>query len=224
MSDVQCIGLILDGNRRWAKSRGLPSLMGHKKGLETLVNATRWIRDRGVPHAVVYAFSTENWSRSEEEVSYLMRLLQDAASEELSALSREGVRIRCIGEKTRLSEVVRSAIEKVEHESAGNTALTLWVCLSYGARAEIAAAAQAAAEKGIPITEDILHASFWSAEMPDPDIVIRTGGERRLSNFLLWQAAYSELFFLDEYWPDFSEKSLDTVLSEYAARERRHGK
>ncbi len=224
MSDIQCIGLILDGNRRWAKERGLPSLQGHKQGLETLVQAVRWIRDRGIKHAVAYVFSTENWNRSEEEVSYLMRLLQDAATHELQALSKDGVRIRCIGDRTRLSESVRSAVERIESESAANTAITLWLCLSYGGRAEIAAAAHAAAAHGGSITEASLHAAFWSAEMPDPDIIIRTGGERRLSNFLLWQAAYSEFFFVDAYWPDFSEKTLDGILAEYATRERRHGK
>lgn len=224
MSDIQCIGFILDGNRRWAKERGLPSLAGHKRGLETLVETVRLVRDRKIPHMVAYVFSTENWNRSEEEVSYLMRLLQDAATNELDKLSKDGVRVRCIGDRSRLSDTVRRAIENVEHESTKNIAITLWLCLSYGGRAEIAAAAQAAAATGAPITEESLNSAFWSAEMPDPDIIVRTGGERRLSNFLLWQTAYSELFFLDAYWPDFNERALDDVLTEYATRERRRGK
>lgn len=222
MSHIDCIGFILDGNRRWAKERGLPSLSGHKKGLDVLVHTVRWVRDRNIPHMVAYVFSTENWNRSEEEVSYLMRLLQDAAQNELHALSKEGVRIRCIGDRSRLSNEVRAAVDRVEQESAHNTAITLWLCLSYGGRAEITAAAQGAAAGG-PITEETLSAAFWSVGMPDPDIIVRTGGERRLSNFLLWQAAYSELFFIEPYWPDFTEQTLDDILATYATRERRRG-
>lgn len=221
----QCIGIILDGNRRWAVSHGLPKLEGHRRGYDRLIECVRWVRDRNIPHLVVYAFSTENWNREATEVSYLMDLLADMAEKQLAELAKENVRVRFIGTKDdRLPARVRSAMEKSERESAGNSAITVWVCLSYGARAEITEAARAVAHEGVEITEESLRKHFWSAEMPDPDIIIRTGGAQRLSNFLLWQAAYSELFFVEPYWPDFSEDMLDGVLAEYAKRERRMGK
>lgn len=221
---VQCIGIILDGNRRWAVARGLPKLEGHRRGYDRVLDCARWVRDRGVKHLTVYAFSTENWNRAEEEVSYLMNLLRDAAEKSLQELAKENVRIRFIGTLERLSGDLRKAINAVEEASKENDKFTLWICLSYGSRAEIVAAAQAMAETGEPMTEESLRDHFWSAEMPDPDIVIRPSGEKRLSNFLLWQAAYSELFFIDSYWPDFSEALLDGILQEYEKRERRLGK
>jgi len=219
-----CIGIILDGNRRWAKEKNLPTLEGHRRGLDTLVEATRWIRDRGIRHLVVYAFSTENWNRSEEEVSYLMNLVVEGAEKELSKLSEENVRVRFVGQRERLDVRVLGAIENVEKESESNTGITLWVCLSYGGRAEILDAVEKFCVTNNKATEENFKKYFWCAELPDPDIIIRTGGEKRLSNFLLWQGAYSELFFIDTYWPDFSERALDAILEEYATRERRHGK
>lgn len=219
-----CIGIILDGNRRWATANGLPKLEGHRRGYERVMDCTRWVRDRGIAHLVVYAFSTENWNREKEEVTYLMNLLREMAQKGLHDLAKEGVRIKCIGTRDRIDADLRESIERVEKESEQNTAITLWVCLSYGGRAEIAAAAHQAASKGKEITEESLRAHFWSAGMPDPDIIIRPGGEMRLSNFLLWQAAYSELFFIKPYWPDFSEEILDSILEEYRDRERRMGR
>lgn len=221
---VQCIGIILDGNRRWAKERGLPSLEGHRRGFENLKSAARWVRDRDIPHLVVFAFSTENWNRSEEEVAYLMDIFRDAIRDSGDELGREGIRTRFIGQRERFSDSIQEGMRETEDKTASNTKLTLWICLSYGARAEITTAAEAARVEGKPITEEALRAHFWSAEMPDPDIIIRTGGAERLSNFLLWQAAYSELFFLEPHWPDFDEKALDGVLVEYTERERRMGK
>ena len=218
-----CIGIILDGNRRWAKEQGLPQLEGHRRGYLLLIKCVRWVRDRGTKHLVVYAFSTENWNRAKEEVSYFMNLLREAVESGLRDLAKENIRIRFIGTRERLAPELLRAIERLEKESAQNE-FTLWVCLSYGSHAEIVAAAAEAAATGEPITEESLHAHFWSAEMPDPDIIIRTGGEKRLSNFLLWQAAYSELFFIDQKWPAFTEKALDLILEEFAGRERRHGK
>lgn len=220
----ECVGIILDGNRRWAKANGLPKLEGHRRGYERVIDCARWMRDRGVRHLAVYVFSTENWNREAEEVSYLMDLLRKAAEGDLRKLAEENVRIRRIGTTDRLPKELHDALTRVEEASRHNDGFTLWVCLSYGGRAEIAAAASAAAASGAPITEESLRAHFWSAEMPDPDIIIRPGGEKRLSNFLLWQAAYSELFFIDPYWPEFSEVILDGILAEYAARERRMGK
>lgn len=219
----QCIGIILDGNRRFAKERGLSLLKGHTRGLERLVDATQWVRDRGVRHLVVYAFSTENWNRSEKEISHLMDLFRRGAQKHFSKLTKEGVRIRFIGQRARLAPDIQILMQQVEKESSLNDGFTLWVCLSYGGRAEIVAAAQEAAADG-EVTEETLSAHLWTHEMPDPDIIIRTGGEKRLSNFLTWQSVYSELFFIDDYWPDFSEASLDSILNEYAKRERRIGK
>ena len=219
-----CIGIILDGNRRWAKEKRLPTLEGHRRGYERTLDCVRWVRDRGIKHLVVYAFSTENWNRAEEEVSYLMNLFREAIEKGLKQLVEEKVRIRFIGTRDRLAPDLVSAMERIEAESAPHP-FTLWVCLSYGGRAEIVAAVNKLHTQGQgAATEATLQAALWSAEMPDPDIIIRPGGEKRLSNFLLWQAAYSELFFIDPYWPDFSEALLDSILTEFANRERRRGK
>ncbi len=224
MEVPQCIGIILDGNRRWAKRNGLPKLEGHRRGYDKFVECTRWVRDRGIKHLIVFAFSTENWNREQEEVSYLMDLLQEIAQEPLRKLGEENIRIRFVGQLERLPQGLQESISRTEEGSKGNDALTAWVCISYGSRQEIIAAARDLAESGEEVTEESLHKHFWSAEMPDPDLIIRTSGEKRLSNFLLWQAAYSELFFIDPHWPDFSEAMLDEILQEYNERERRHGK
>ncbi len=218
-----CIGVILDGNRRWARVSGLPELEGHRRGYERFVECTRWVRDRGIKHLAVYAFSTENWNRKAEEVSYLMDLLYEVAQQPLRKLGEENIRIRFIGKLDMLPQKLREAMARTEEGSAQNDGLTAWVCISYGSRQEITAAAQYLAATGQTITEGSLRKHFWTADMPDPDLIIRPGGEKRLSNFLLWQAAYSELFFIDPYWPDFSEALLDQVLAEYAGRERRMG-
>lgn len=219
-----CLGIIMDGNRRWAKKNGLPKLEGHRKGYERLTECARWVRNRGIAHLAVYAFSTENWNREPAEVSYLMGLLENIAKKDLLQLVKEGVRVHFIGRLDMLPESVRKVIAIVEERGAKNERLTLWVCLSYGARAEIIASAKSVTGSGEAITETSLKKHFWSADMPDPDIIIRTGGEKRLSNFLLWQAAYSELFFIDTLWPEFSEDMLDRILEEYNERERRMGK
>jgi undecaprenyl diphosphate synthase len=216
-----CIGIILDGNRRWAKAHGLPKLEGHRRGYDRSLECARWVRDRGIPHLVVYAFSTENWNREAEEVSYLMDLLREAAEKGLRELGKENIRIRFVGTRDRLSPDLIQSMERVEKESAHNT-FTLWICLSYGGRAEIVAAAQAASQE--VITEESLSRHLWTAEMPEPDIIVRPGGEKRLSGFLTWKSVYSELFFLDSHWPDFSEQQLDSILTEYTKRERRNGK
>ncbi|HVM73329.1 MAG TPA: polyprenyl diphosphate synthase [Candidatus Paceibacterota bacterium] len=225
MSTPACIGIILDGNRRWAKERGLPKLQGHHEGLRvTLKSTVRWVRDRNIPHLVVYMFSTENWNREEEEVEYLMELFRSAAKEDMQELGKEGVRIRFIGQRERFSKDLQNLMDKVECDTASNDKITLWCCLSYGGRAEIVSAAQKLATTRKKITEESLRSQFWSADMPDPDIIIRPGGEQRLSNFLLWQAAYSELFFVNPFWPDFTEEILDSILKEFDERERRHGR
>lgn len=220
---IQCLGIILDGNRRWAKERGLPTLEGHRRGSEVLKEAAKWVRDRNIPHLVVYAFSTENWQRAPEEVSYLMEIFRQAVRELGADAKKEAIAVRFLGERERFSEDLQKSMAEVEVGAPSEVKLTLWLCLSYGGRAEIVEAARRAGEVG-EITEESLRSHMWSAQMPDPDIILRTGGAQRLSNFLLWQAAYSELVFLDEFWPDFNEILLDKVLETYAARERRMGK
>ena len=218
-----CIGIILDGNRRWAKAKGIAALEGHTEGLNNLERAVGWVRDAGVEHLVVYAFSTENWSRPQQEVSHLMGLILQVAREQIHRLIEQKVRVQFIGQRERLSADVRAAVEQIEGDSKDGN-FTLWVCLSYGGRAEIVEAARRLQQSGEEITEESFAKNLWSAGMPDPDIIIRTGAAQRLSNFLLWQSAYSELFFTDTLWPDFSEAELKRILGEYAERERRHGK
>ena len=221
---IQCIGIVLDGNRRWARERGLPTLEGHRRGFENLKNAARWVRDRNIPHVAAYAFSTENWNRSPEEVNYLMDIFRAAIRESREELGKEGVRVRFLGQRERFAEDIQAGMRETEEKTATNIRMTMWICLSYGGRAEIVAAVKAAVAAGVELAEESIRSHLWSAQMPDPDIIIRTSGEHRLSNFLLWQAAYSELFFIKPHWPDFSEKILDEILEEFAARERRHGK
>jgi undecaprenyl diphosphate synthase len=218
----QCVGIILDGNRRWAKQKGLSQLQGHTAGMDNLERIVRALSAYGTKHVVVYAFSTENWKRSEEEVSHLMGLVLEFAEKHLKKLIEEKVRVRFAGQRGKLAPDVRAAVERIEAESRGG-ACTLWVCLSYGGRAEIVEAARAMQQGGEEITEESFAERLWTAGMPDPDLIIRTGGEKRLSNFLAWQSAYSELFFTDTFWPDFSESELQRILDEYAERERRMG-
>lgn len=221
---IQCIGIILDGNRRWAKEKNLPSFEGHRRGFENLKATARWVLARAIPHLIVFAFSTENWNRSDEEISYLMDIFRTTIDDSVSELGKENIRVRFVGQRERFAEDIQRGMDEAEEKTRENTGMTLWVCLSYGARAEIVAAAQAARAHDGMLTEELIRQHLWTAEMPDPDIIIRTGGAQRLSNFLLWQAAYSELFFIQPYWPDFNEELLDRVLAEYAERERRMGK
>jgi undecaprenyl diphosphate synthase len=223
-SEIQCIGFILDGNRRWAKDRGLPKLFGHKAGFDKFEECVRWVRDRGIPHMAAYVFSTENWNREKEEVDYLMDLYREMAEDKFERLSKEGVAVRFVGKLEMLPQDLQESMKKIEAKNIPDPKVTVWVCISYGSRAEIAVAAADAAKAGESITEESLRKHFWSAQMPDLDIVVRTSGEQRLSNFLLWQAAYAELFFIKPHWPDFSEKLLDEVLEDYTNRHRRHGK
>ena len=218
-----CVGIILDGNRRWAKENDVSKLEGHRAGTETLKKTVRFVRDSGVKHLIVYAFSTENWNRDKDEVSYLMDLFREAIQKEMSELGKENVRVRFVGQRGRFSEDLQQSMGEIEKETEKNEAITLWVCLSYGGRAEIVAAANSAAKSDL-ITEELLAKNLWTSEMPDPDIIIRTGGEKRLSNFLLWQSAYSELFFTDTLCPDFNKEEFDAILTEFATRERRRGK
>jgi undecaprenyl diphosphate synthase len=222
---VQCVGFIMDGNRRWAKAHGLPALQGHTKGYERFQEAIKFVHRAGIPHMVCYAFSTENWKRAEEEVGYLMKLFERALTElvEKSISKTKEINIRVIGEKERFSPTLQKHIEKVEAENLENPKLTVWVALSYGGRAEIVHAVNCAIREGREVDESTFEKMLWSKGMPDPDLIIRTSGEQRTSNFLLWQSAYSELFFTDTFWPDFGETEFQSILKDYATRQRRKG-
>lgn len=221
---VECVGIIMDGNRRWAKERGKPSLEGHRAGADTLVEIAKHARDLKIPHLVVYAFSTENWNRTPEEVKYLMELFGHFIDDSLQKLTKERIRVRFIGERERFSKDLQEGMKRLESlETEHDT--TLYVALSYGGRAEIVAATnKLLQEKRTSVTEADVSAALWSHPMPDPDIIIRTGGDFRVSGFLPWQSIYSELFFVPTLWPDFSKSELEGILEEFGVRERRHGK
>lgn len=218
------IAIVMDGNGRWATRRFLPRLAGHKQGVDSLRRCARACVQRGVSVLTVFAFSSENWNRPADEVSGLMELLAMALAREVPQLRADGVRMHFVGERVGLSAKVVEGLAQAEVATAHNTRLVLNVCFNYGGRWDIAQAAAALAARGEPITEASLHAAMGMAHVPDPDLVIRTGGEMRISNFLLWQAAYSELYFSDRLWPDFDEAALDEAIAAYAGRERRFGK
>jgi undecaprenyl diphosphate synthase len=218
------VAIVMDGNGRWATRRLLPRMAGHKKGMDALSACVRHCHDRGVKVLTVFAFSSENWNRPSEEVSSLMELLALALAREVPQLNEEGVRLYFVGDRGALSEKVRAGLAQAEAATASNSRLLFNVCFNYGGRWDIAQAAARLAGRGDPITERSLSGAMALAHVPDPDLVIRTGGERRLSNFLLWQAAYAELYFTDKLWPEFDAAALDDALADYARRERRFGK
>ncbi len=218
------IAIVMDGNGRWATRRYLPRVAGHKKGVDALRACVRHCGDIGVKVLTVFAFSSENWNRPAEEVSGLMELLAAALSREVPQLQGEGVRIHFVGDRTTLSEKVRNGLALAESHTAPNHKLVLNICFNYGGRWDIAQAAAKLAARGEPITELSLNRAMALAHVPDPDLVIRTGGETRISNFLLWQAAYSELYFTDKLWPEFDAAALDAAIADYARRERRFGR
>lgn len=225
VSSVACVGIIMDGNRRWAKAHSLPVFDGHNEGYKKLQEVVRWAREAGIPHVVAYAFSTENWQRSEKEVDYLMKLFRSVLENETKKLIDERVRIRFIGDKSRFSEDMRKMMDNMEQATGAIYDTTLHLLMSYGGRAEIVAAANTLLTEGkTEVTEEMFAEKLWSHPMPDPDLVIRTGSEKRLSGFLPWQSVYSELFFSDSLWPDFAEEEFDAILAEFAQRERRRGK
>ena len=224
------VAIIMDGNGRWAKQRGLPSAAGHKAGAEAVRRALQAAADHGVEVLTLYAFSSENWRRSDEEISDLTALMRFYLERELKTLQKEGVRLKLIGDHSAFGGELSERLEKAVERTASNTRLTLVVALSYGSRAEIAAAARELAAKAAAgdidpaaIDEAALGAELQTAGLPDLDLLIRTSGEVRLSNFLLWQAAYAELLFIDTLWPDFDEACFAGALKTYAARDRRFG-
>lgn len=218
------VAVVMDGNGRWASRRFLPRIAGHKQGVEALKRLVRACSCRKIKILTVFAFSSENWNRPADEVSGLMDILATALSKEVMQLQKDGVQLHFVGSKESMSERVLRDFSKAEALTALNSELVLNVCFNYGARWDIVHAASNLASAGKSITETSLAGALSLAPLPDPDLIIRTGGEKRLSNFLLWQAAYSELHFSDLLWPDFDESALDLALLEYASRERRFGK
>ena len=219
------LGFILDGNRRWARENNLPQLEGHRRGLNKVKDILFWSKARGIKEVTLYAFSTENWGRSAEEIAYLMELFEELCDVLARDIKKENARMRFIGQRERFSKTLQDKMNQAEALTAEGTEATLVVALSYGGRAEILDAVNRLLIAGREqISEAELRSSMWSAGLLDPDLIIRTGGEKRLSNFLTWQSVYSELFFTDTKLPDFSESEFDSILKEYSERQRRHGK
>jgi len=218
------IAIVMDGNGRWATRRFLPRVAGHKKGVDALRACVRHCGDIGVKVLTVFAFSSENWNRPAEEVSGLMELLALALPREVPQLQAEGVRIHFIGDRAGLSDKMRNGLEQAEAATAGNSRLVFNICFNYGGRWDIAQAAAKLAARGEAINEQSMDRAMALAHVPDPDLLIRTGGEQRISNFLLWQAAYSELYFSDKLWPEFDAAAIDEAIADYAGRERRFGR
>ncbi|MCA9368051.1 di-trans,poly-cis-decaprenylcistransferase [Candidatus Kaiserbacteria bacterium] len=221
----ECLGFIMDGNRRWAREHGLETYEGHKQGGDVLRNCIAWLVSEHISHGVFYAFSTENWQRSEAEVSYLMNLFREWISQ-----LQEPVRVRFIGRREDLPEDLQRNMAALEADTKDTAGTTIWVALSYGGRDEIVravnelvaeAVASGQAEK---LSEESFSARLDTSELPDPDMIIRTSGEQRLSGFLTWKSTYSELHFIDKHWPALTEADFEDILSEYATRERRRGK
>ena len=224
------VAIIMDGNGRWAQSRGLSRAAGHAEGSEAVRRTVKASKQLGIRYLTLYGFSLENWKRPAKEIADLMGLLRLYLRKEIAELDREGVRIRFIGDRTLLEPDIVSLIEMSEQKTRGNTQLDLIVALSYGSRQEITTAARqlaldAAGGEIDPdtIDEDTLNARLFTRDIPDPDLIVRTSGEQRLSNFLLWQAAYAELVFTDVFWPDFSREELENSIAEFGRRERRYG-
>lgn len=218
------IAIVMDGNGRWANKRFLPRVAGHKQGVDALHECVKTCAERGVKVLTVFAFSSENWERPEDEVSGLMELLAKALAREVVQLSKDGIQIHFVGERDSLSESLKSGFRQAEEATAHNSRLIFNVCFNYGGRWDMAQAAAKLVAKNIDITPTNLNSELSLAHVADPDLIIRTGGEQRLSNFLLWQAAYSELYFTDKLWPDFDATALDEAIDSFNRRERRFGK
>lgn len=231
IANLDHIAIIMDGNGRWATKRGLPRNMGHRKGAETVVEIAKAVKDCGVKYLTLYAFSTENWKRSPEEISGLMHLLREYLDKNFKELEKNDVRICFIGERSMLESDIVEKMEKLEASTKGNTGLYLQIALSYGSRQEIINAVRNVAEKvkvGDMSVKDIDERVFsdmlYTRYVPDPDLLIRTSGEMRISNYLLWQIAYSELYFTPTLWPDFTKNELTEIIENFKIRERRYGK
>ncbi|MBB3440400.1 undecaprenyl diphosphate synthase [Rhizobium sp. BK512] len=230
MTAPEHVAIIMDGNGRWAKQRGLPRTMGHRRAVETVRQTVRTAGDLGIKYLTLFAFSSENWRRPEAEVTDLLGLLKAFIRSDLAELHRQNVRIRVIGDRVNLRSDILKLLLEAEETTKANTALTLVIAFNYGSRDEIARAMMSLAKdveegrlRSQDITPALIDARLDTAGIPDPDLIIRTSGEERLSNFLLWQAAYSEFVFLPEYWPDFSRELFLSALEKFASRDRRFG-
>jgi undecaprenyl diphosphate synthase len=223
---ARCVAIIMDGNGRWAQRRRLPIAAGHRAGTRALRRTVEAAIDLGVESLAVYAFSTENWSRPADEVALLMEIFGETIERELPDLVRQGVRVRFIGRRDRAPQELRERMELLEEETRRNERLNLWIAFDYGGRAELVHAARRLVESGIDpreVDENAFAANLYAPDLPDPDLLIRTSGELRISNFLLWQLAYSELVFVETLWPDFGADDLRRALAAYARRRRRFG-
>lgn len=230
-TNLQHIAIIMDGNRRWAKEKGLPSAIGHKKGVDALKKTVYACDDYGIKYLTVYAFSTENWNRKPEEVDFLMNLLGNTIKNELAELHENGVVISFLGDLTKLNPKLQEILYNAIDVTKDNTGVHLQIAFNYGARDEIVSAVKNIAQKVQAgemsvddITEDVVSGELYTKNCPDPDLLIRTGGEIRVSNYLLWQIAYSELLIVDEFWPEFDKDSLANAIKEFYNRNRRWGK
>lgn len=217
------VGLILDGNRRWARGKGLPTLEGHRIGYNNLKDISKLAADRGIKYLSAFIFSTENWNRSKEEVKYLMNLAYTLLTRDVKELNKENIRVLWLGSRDRVSDKLQRAINKAVESTKDNTRGTLCLCFNYGGQQEIIDAAKQLAENDTEITLQNFQSALYGPEVPDIDLLIRTSGESRTSGYMLWRAAYAELYFTDKYWPDFKETDLDMALKEYANRQRRFG-
>lgn len=217
------IAIIMDGNGRWAKRRGMPRTAGHSVGAENFRKVATYCKDIGLQYLTVYAFSTENWKRPEDEVNTIMGLLEKYLGEAIERMERDKVKMKFFGDTSVLSPRLRELIAKTSEISTHYEGCQVNICLNYGGRDEILRAAKSLAQDGAEFTEEELSNRMWSAGIPDPDLIIRPGGEKRLSNFLLWQAAYSELYFTDTLWPDFGTDEVNDAISWYQKRDRRYG-
>lgn len=230
-NELKHIAIVMDGNGRWAKKRNLPRSAGHKKGAETLQEIVKGASEMGIKYMTVYAFSTENWKRDKEEVDYLMDLLRQYLKNDLKEINEQGGRILFIGERNMLAEDIVAQMNNIENKTASNDKFTFIVALSYGSRAEILSAVKKVSSlvkrgdlKVEDIDENMFSSMLYTRNIPDPDLVIRTSGEQRISNYLLWQIAYSELFFTKTMWPDFTVAELKEIVNDFNSRERRYGK
>jgi undecaprenyl diphosphate synthase len=223
---ARSVAIIMDGNGRWARRRGLPVAEGHRAGTKALRKAVEAAIDLDVESLAVYAFSTENWSRTRDEIDTLMEIFGETIDREFPDLVRQGVRVRFIGRRDRAPDELQRKMASLERQTTENTRLRLWIAFDYGGRAEIVEAARKLVESGVEpreIDENVFSDNLYAPDMPDPDLLIRTSGELRVSNFLLWQLAYTELVFVDRHWPDFSPRDLEAALTAYARRPRRFG-
>ncbi len=227
MNKLNHLAIIMDGNRRWAKKRGLPAFEGHIHGYQTLKKVGDWCLEKGIEILTVYAFSTENWKRPKIEVNFLINLMQKILKNDINEFNKKGLKMRFIGQLEKYPKKLNQLIKQAEKLTKNNKKGTLIICLSYGGRSEIVDAIKKIIKKNInlnKITEKLIYKNLYSPDVPEPDLIVRTGGEMRLSNFLTWQSVYSELYFTKTLWPDFSKKEFNKILKEYNNHQRRFGK